>query len=115
MNCSEKEVRCYDCYGDGGVLPKDEIESPKQQNRIPYPKYARPGDPCRYYKKETFLKEIAKAVGCVQRPIEQYIQFHPDDINEANISYDKLKEYAIDLAEICSRIRELVETERNEI
>lgn len=115
VNCPKKDVKCYNCYGDKGLLTKEEIESPKQQERIPYPKYARPGDPYRYYKKETFLEEIAKIVGCDQWPLEQYVQFHPDDINEANISYDKLKNYAIDLAETCSKIRELVEVERNEI
>ena len=115
VECDNKKVSCYNCYGPGGRSSKAEIVSPKNQERIPSPVYARPGDSFRYYKKDTFFNEVSRIIGDVQTELEQYIQFHPEDINETNINYEEMKEYAIHLANICSRVRELIEEERNSI
>lgn len=111
LDCNKKELSCFNGYHKDKTLQG--YCQPKNQERIPVPEYRIMGCPPKYINESSFIEELMKAVTSTQSELEQYVQFHPEDINEDNIGYDELKDQAVDLAISVSRVRELVEEERN--
>lgn len=110
IDCEEREVRCYNCSERKSL---SDICQQKNRGRIPVPEYRCAGCPPKFINEKSFIEELMEAVCPSQLDLEQYVQFHKEDIIEENISYEELKDYAIDLAEAVSRVRELIEQERN--
>lgn len=111
LDCNEKELKCFNGYHRGKTL--EDYCQPKNQERIPVPEYHIVGCPPKYINESSFIEELMKAVDTTQCELEQYVQYHEEDINEDNINYEELKEYAVGLATVVSRVRELIEKERN--
>ena len=106
VDCVLCEVKCYYCYNINETW--ETLLKPENQERIPRPTYCVKYE-SKYYNGKTICQDLLETVGECQSELEQYITFHPEDIVEDKVSYDELKEWAIEAGKKCSEIREMIE------